>query len=342
MSLLQFFFIISGIIILILAFDIAKKQKFNALHFLVFIGVGWGLLLVTFFPQILKSVWDTFGVARGADVLVYISIIFLLYFVLLLLSKHVDNKDSITALIRENALMLSEKKHIKWHEVFLIRAYNEATVLESVLKDIFDHGYKNILLVNDGSTDNTYEIIEKYKDKIYVVSHALNRWAGAALETGFEYLRRYGEVKYVVTFDADGQHDIKDLKHFYHAFEKHPKLWVVLGSRFVKKTESNVPLLRKMTLFLWRIFTMFVSGVYLTDAHNGYRVFTLKSVKKIRLTIDTMAYASELIDQIKTKHIKLKEVPVNIKYTEYSMHKGQSSWNAVNIAIRFLWSKFFK
>ncbi len=68
---------------------------------------------------------------------------------------------------------------------------------------------------------------------------------------------------------------------------------------------------------------MLVSRVYLTDVHNGYRVFTLDSVKKIRLTIQNMAYASELIEEIKKHKIKLKEVPVNIKYTEYSMSKGQ-------------------
>jgi hypothetical protein len=66
---------------------------------------------------------------------------------------------------------------------------------------------------------------------------------------------------------------------------------------------------------------MFISNVYLTDTHNGYRVFTLDSIKKIKLTIDNMAYASELIDEIQKNNIKLKEVPVNIKYTKYSMSK---------------------
>lgn len=342
MSLLEFFFIISWIIILILAFDIAKKQKFNALHFLVFIGIWWGLLLVSFFPEILKSIWNIFWVARGADVLVYTSIIFLLYFVLLLLTKHVENRETITSMIREWAIFHSAKKIIEWKEVFLIRAFNEATVIEEVIKDILNKWYKNILVVNDGSKDDTKKILEKFGDKVFVLNHIVNRWAWAALETGFEYIRQYWKVDYIITFDADWQHDINDLHHFYKAFEKHPKLWAVLGSRFIKKTESNVPLIRKITLFLWRVFTLIVSNVYLTDAHNGYRVFTLKSVKKIKLTIDTMAYASELIDEIKKKNIKLKEVPVNIRYTEYSMSKWQSSWNAISIALRIIWSKFFR
>lgn len=101
MNLLQAFFIISGVIIFIIAFDIAKRQKFNALHFLVFIGIGAGLLVFTFFPQVLDTMGRIFGVQRGADVLVYTSIIFLLYFVLLLLNKTEKNREDVTRLVRE-------------------------------------------------------------------------------------------------------------------------------------------------------------------------------------------------------------------------------------------------
>lgn len=101
MNLLQAFFIVSGFIIFIIAFDIAKRQKFNALHFLVFIGVGIGLFVFTVFPGFLDKMGHLFGVQRGADVLVYVSIIFLLYFVLLLLNKSEKNREDITRLVRE-------------------------------------------------------------------------------------------------------------------------------------------------------------------------------------------------------------------------------------------------
>jgi len=342
MNLLQFFFIISWTIILIIAIDIANKQKFNALHFLVFIGIWWGLLTFTLVPTILNKIWNFFWLARWADVLVYTSIIFLLYFVLLLLKKHVENREFLTALMRARSINISQKKEIIWKEVFLLRVYNEAPVLKWVIKQILKAGHKNILVVNDGSTDWSLEILEDFQDKIIVVNHSLNRWAWAALKTGFDYIRKYGKVDFVVTFDADGQHDINDLPHFYKAFKKHPKLWAVLWSRFIKKTKSNVPIVRKFILFLWRIFTLLVSHVYLTDAHNWYRVLRLETIKKIKLSIDTMAYASELIEEIRKHKIKFKEVPVNIKYTEYSMHKWQSSGNAIKIALRIIWGKFFR
>lgn len=342
MDLLKFFFIISGIIILILAIDISKKQKFNALHFLVFLWVGWWLLVFTIFPYILNQIWDIFWLARGADVLVYTSIVFLLYFVLLLLAKHVENWESITSLVREISIENSSKKIIDWTQVFLIRAYNEWLVINDVINSIIDAWYKNILVIDDGSTDWSEKIFKKFWNKLTVIRHLKNRWAWAALETWFEYLRRFWKVKYIINFDWDWQHSIKDLDNFTKEFKKDKDLWVVLGSRFIEKTNSNTPFLRKFILFLWRLFTFFVSWVYLTDAHNGYRVFTLKSIKKIKITIDWMAYASEIIEEIKSKKIKFKEVPVNINYTKYSLSKWQNNSNAINIALRFIWSKFFK
>lgn len=113
MTLLELFFILSGIILLIISFDIAKKQKFNALHFLVFLGIGGGLLVFTFFPEIRDSVGRIFGLSRGADALVYGAIIFLVYFVLLLLGKVVENRENLTKVIREYSLNASERKTIE-------------------------------------------------------------------------------------------------------------------------------------------------------------------------------------------------------------------------------------
>ncbi len=109
MNLLQIFFIISGIIIFLVALDIAKRERFNALHFLVFLGVWGGLLIFTVFPNILGRLGLLFGLQRGADVLVYASIIFLFYFVLLLLRKVENTREEITKLVREIALHNAQK-----------------------------------------------------------------------------------------------------------------------------------------------------------------------------------------------------------------------------------------
>ncbi len=101
-----------------------------------------------------------------------------------------------------------------------------------------------------------------------------------------------------MTFDADGQHDIKDIGGFIAIFEKDPNTDVVYGSRFIQKTDSNVPFLRKLILIGGRIFTSLISGVHLTDAHNGYRMLKIDTLQKVHLTMDGMEYASELIEEL--------------------------------------------
>lgn len=105
MNLLQVFFVVSSFVIFIIAFDIAKRQKFNALHFLVFIGIGIGLFVFTVFPSTLEKMGNIFGLQRGADMLVYVSIVFLFYFVLLLLTKSEKNREDITRLVREISVL---------------------------------------------------------------------------------------------------------------------------------------------------------------------------------------------------------------------------------------------
>jgi hypothetical protein len=135
------------------------------------------------------------------------------------------------------------------------------------------------------------------------------------------YLRSFSDCEYTVCFDADGQHHIDDVKKFFEEFKKDKDLDIVLGSRFIKKTKSNVPFFRKITLFLGRIFTFFISNIRLTDSHNGYRVIRKKALRQIRLTMDGMEYASELIENIYRYDLKFKEVPVNILYSDYSLQK---------------------
>lgn len=345
MTLLEIFFIISGIIIFILALDIAKKQKFNALHFIIFMFVWASLAAMAFVPEILNFIADIFGVQRWADVLVYSSIIFLVYFALLLLRKTEENISDLTQLVRELAIENSSKEIIEGKEVFLIPSYNEWEVLISTIQNILDHGYKNILVVNDGSKDNTRSLLQSHfweNKHITVLNHYKNRGQWAALETGFEYLRRYGKVKYLITFDADGQHDINDVKEFEKYLKKHESVDILLGSRFLKKKSKWMKLFRRIILKLGIIFTFFMSNIRLSDTHNGFRLIRLETLKDIHITMDGMWHASEIIDIIAEKKLTYKEVPVHIIYTHYSMNKWQSWLNAINIALKMIWNKFFK
>lgn len=210
--------------------------------------------------------------------------------------------------------------------IFLIRAYNEATRIRHVIEEIFHAGYREILVVDDGSIDNTYDVLADWieTEKIHYVRHVTNRGAGAALETGFAYIREHSAAhnwEYLLTFDADGQMDIHDMSKFEKEFEKDDTLDIVIGSRFITKTDTNVPLTRRAILWGGRIFTSLVSGVHLTDAHNGYRMMRVSTLEKVRITMDGMEYASELIDQVGVYKFHFREVPVNIHYDEYTLAK---------------------
>ncbi|GAB0174346.1 MAG: glycosyltransferase [Candidatus Altimarinota bacterium] len=229
--------------------------------------------------------------------------------------------------------------------LFLIRAYNERTRIKEVIESIFNDGFHHILVVDDGSTDGTSQLLnEVFQDQIYLVKHPINRGGGAAMETGFAWVRENAkkfEIEYVVTFDADGQHDIADMKTFIHHLDKHSHAEVIYGSRFIIKTNSNVPWYRKMTLYGGRIFTKLLSGVKLTDAHNGYRLFHISVIDKVRLTMDGMEYASELIEELVKQGYNIHEVPVNIHYDSYTLGKGQRYGGILRIATRMIFKKFF-
>ena len=246
-------------------------------------------------------------------------------------------------MIRELAIDNSWREILDGEVIFLVRAYNEGKVISETISNILEHGYSNILIIDDGSKDDTYEKIYPYiGQKVVYLKHIKNRWAWAALETGFEYLRRYGQWKYICCFDADGQHSIDDVHKFITQFEKYPHTQVVFWSRFIEKTNSNIPFLRRIILKIAVIFTFILSHVKLSDAHNGFRMFRSEIIHTIQLRIGGMWYASELIDIIASRKIPFREVPVNIQYTEYSIAKWQKNSNAINIAFHFIWSKFFK
>jgi polyprenyl-phospho-N-acetylgalactosaminyl synthase len=230
--------------------------------------------------------------------------------------------------------------------IFLIRAYNEATRIREVIEGIFAAGYTQVLVVDDGSIDKTDVLLADWIEweRIHYVRHITNRGAGAALETGFSYIREHARDHhwdYLLTFDADGQMDIADMVQFERAFATDPSLDVVIGSRFITKTKTNVPPLRRLILWGGRIFTSIVSGIHLTDAHNGYRMLRVEALDQIQITMDGMEYASELIDQIATGKFHFQEVPVNIHYDEYTLGKWQRYGGPFRVAFRMIFKKFF-
>lgn len=211
----------------------------------------------------------------------------------------------------------------------IIPCYNEASVIRQTVTQVLDAGYE-VAVIDDGSDEDILQSLEGLP--IHYLKHAVNLGQGAALQTGMEYALSQG-AEIVVHFDADGQHQIEDMPIMLEPLLL-GKTDVVLGSRFINPSHvKDVPLRRKLLLKMARYTNLLFTGLWLTDAHNGFRALNRKAMQTIRITENKMAHATEILRQIKANKLAYCERPTRVVYTEYSKKKGQSLWNAVNIFI---------
>ena len=208
----------------------------------------------------------------------------------------------------------------------VVPAYREATVIGGVV-DALRETFGRVIVVDDGSPDNSGSVAAAHG--AHVVYHPINLGQGAALQTGFLAALRYPDVKYLVTFDADGQHQVSDALAMVELLRlgKHD---VVFGSRFLDE-RTEITRAKRIVLRLAVAYTNAITGLQLTDAHNGLRAFTREVGESIDLLHNGMAHASEIVTQISKKKWRYTELPVHIVYSDYSRAKGQSLWNSINI-----------
>jgi glycosyltransferase involved in cell wall biosynthesis len=209
----------------------------------------------------------------------------------------------------------------------IVPAFNEAKVIGDVIADlrqVFDH----VVCVDDGSRDATAGIA--LRAGAHVVRHPVNLGQGAAIQTGVEYARSQPGAAVFVTFDADGQHRVKDVVAMIDRLAK-GDVDVVIGTRFAGTTVSQTPPLKRLILRTAAWLSPSSHRLHLTDAHNGLRVFNKTVADNLNLTMNGMSHATEFIALIVENHWRVTEEPVEILYTEYSMSKGQPLLNGVNI-----------
>lgn len=210
----------------------------------------------------------------------------------------------------------------------VIPAFNEAPVIGGVVAGV-RAAFPHVLVVDDASRDDTAAIARSAG--AYTAIHPLNLGQGAALQTGFEAALARG-ARYVVTFDADGQHDPADAAAMVdHAREE--DLAFVLGSRFLDGVPSQVGFLKRAMLRLGAAVASARTGMRLTDTHNGLRVIRADALSHVHLTHARMAHASQIVSQLAASGLRGTEHPVTISYTNYSRAKGQPLLNSVNIVV---------
>jgi glycosyltransferase involved in cell wall biosynthesis len=224
-------------------------------------------------------------------------------------------------------------------QVFVIvPSFSEAAVLGTTLKSLLPLGY-SIVVVDDGSEDNTQSVATQFP--IHYLRHPMNLGQGAALQTGMTYALQEG-AQVIVHFDADGQHPAAKIPALI-APVINGECDVVLGSRFLDQRDSKlVPAAKRLLLRTGRLVNGVFSGLWLTDAHNGFRALSRNAAATIDLRENGFAHATELLDQIHRAGLRYTEVPSPIQYSEYSQQKGERLWNSFNIVVDTLLRKVLK
>jgi len=218
----------------------------------------------------------------------------------------------------------------------VVPAYNEGRVICDVVTGL-SSAFPNIVVVNDGSSDDTDALLRGLP--VTVVKHLINLGQGASLQTGITFALERG-ANYIVTFDADGQHRPEDALSALACLSE-GQCDAVCGSRFLG-AGSSVPPMRKVILKTVVGLANLTAGTKMTDAHNGLRALSRKAASCLHLSQSGMAHASEIMSQLRFHKMNIREVPVQIHYSEYSLAKGQSSLNSINILVDLVIGRFLK
>lgn len=224
------------------------------------------------------------------------------------------------------------------HSIFVIvPAFNEATVIRQTIEKLLEKNY-SIIVVDDASTDNTRTMLQGLP--ICYTRHLVNLGQGAAIRTGIQ-LALDKQASLLVTFDADGQHDVNDIEKMIALMEEE-KAGIVFGSRFLQGSASNIHTSRKIVLKAARVINYFVSGVLLSDANNGLRVMTREASLKIQITENRSSHNAQVQNLVKKNKLKYVECPVNISYSAYSKKKGLRNVNSIRILYDLILFKIFR
>jgi len=218
----------------------------------------------------------------------------------------------------------------------IIPCYNEAKVVRKTVTGVLEKGY-TVVVIDDCSKDGSKKQLAGLP--IYYLRHRINMGQGAALQTGIDFAKRRG-ANYFVTFDADGQHDSNDIAGMLELIEKE-KSDIVFGSRFLHGSKTNVSGSRTFVLNVARYVNYLVSGILLSDAYNGLRLFSRAAADRIRLTENKMAHATQ-IQVLAAKHkLHYSEYANSILYNEYTTGKGLRNWDGIKIFFEILLYKIF-
>ncbi|NRB62546.1 MAG: glycosyltransferase family 2 protein [Saprospiraceae bacterium] len=213
----------------------------------------------------------------------------------------------------------------------IIPAKDEDTRIGQVVDSILDLGYSNVIVVDDGSSDQTRSTVQL--KGVTVVSHAVNLGVGAATKTGIEVALEKG-AQYLVTMDGDGQHFADDIPALVSTLVS-AHVDCVLGSRFKMKGHA-IPKARIFMNQIGNIITALITGLWVSDSQSGMKAFTADFGRKLDFQFSGYEFCTEFIHFLRQHKASFKEVPIKVHYSSETMKKGQSFKNGFRMLIKFI------
>jgi|GEM_PF-3378135 len=210
----------------------------------------------------------------------------------------------------------------------VIPCYNEASVIGEVIKSFQKLNPKTIIVVNDGSTDNTIDIVKKYP--VILVNNEINRGQGFSLMCGLKKSVELNNSEYTIIADGDGQHTAKDLMQLISAIDN-PSLEIIYAVRRIK----GLLLSRRLYILLAEILFFLVNGYHISDPACGLRMIKNEVIKDIKLR-DGADWYEDFSRFIHSKRNNSKKVYVEAHYTKYSISKGLKLKDGLKISLDIL------
>ncbi len=209
----------------------------------------------------------------------------------------------------------------------IIPAKNEAGRIADVINKTKKY-VGNILVVDDGSSDNTFK--EAVKANVYALRHAVNLGKGCALKTGCEFaIRKKAGV--IIFLDADGQHDPAEIPKFIKALKDND---IVFGYR--QLNENMPPILKFGNWFINSAISLLYK-INLRDTQSGFRAFKSAAYKKILWNANDYYVESEIIAKTGKNKLKYKEIPIKTIYND--RYKGTTVLDGFKIVARLIWGR---